>query len=144
MIRKNLSIQDKKMKTSFRPFLTPTLIMFILGWGGLYLIINFTLPTLWPRWAFFFLSTLALTGSALPIVYFFNQRFNQANFPSTNIIQRQALWAGVYGATLAWLQLGQVANISIAIGLALGIIAIEALIRLREKSQWTPPEVDYD
>lgn len=118
--------------------------MLILGWGGLYSLINFTLPTLWPRWAFFFLTTLALTGSALPFVYFFHRRFNQANFPATNIIQRQALWAGVYVATLAWLQLGQVANLSIAIGLAIGIIAIEALIRLREKSQWIPPEVDYD
>jgi len=118
--------------------------MLILGWGGLYSLITFTVPTLWPRWAFFFLITLALTGSALPVVYFFHQRFNQANFPAASIIRRQALWAGVYVATLAWLQLGQVANLSIAIGLAIGIIAIEALIRLREKSQWTPPEVDYD
>lgn len=132
------------MKPSFRPYLSPTFTMLILGWGGLYSLINFTLPTLWPRWAFFFLTTLALTGSALPFVYFFHRRFNQANFPATNIIQRQALWAGVYVATLAWLQLGQVANLSIAIGLAIGIIAIEALIRLREKSQWIPPEVDYD
>jgi len=133
-----------KSAFTFRPFLIPTLTMLILGWGGLYSLINFTLPTLWPRWAFFFLTTLALTGSALPFVYFFHQRFNQSIFPTINIIRRQALWAGVFGSTLAWLQLGQVANLSIAIGLAIGILAIEALIRLREKSQWTPPEVDYD
>ncbi len=129
---------------SFRHFLPATLTMFITGWVGLYLLINFTLPTLGPRWAFFFLVTLALSGTALPFVYFFNYRFNLKKFPPVNILTRQALWVGVYGATLAWLQLGQVANISIAIGLALGLIAIEALIRLREKAQWTPPKIDND
>ncbi len=131
-------------KNSFRPFLPATLTMFIIGWVGLYLLVNFTLPTLGPRWAFFFLTTFALSGTALPIVYFFNYRFNFKNFPAPNILTRQALWVGVYGATLAWLQLGQVANISIALGLALGLIAIEALIRLREKAQWTPPKIDND
>ncbi|MBT3337027.1 MAG: hypothetical protein HN855_17135 [Anaerolineae bacterium] len=132
------------MKPTFRPYLPATLAMLILGWAGLYALINFTLPTLGPRWAFFFLAVFALTGTALPIVYFFNNRFNRKNFPAPNILTRQALWVGVYGATLAWLQLGQVANISIALGLALGLIAIEALIRLREKAQWTPPQIDND
>ncbi len=132
------------MKPTFRPYLSSTLVMFILGWAGLYLLINFTLPTVWPRWAFFFLATLALTGSALPIAYFLHRRFTKPDLPPANVILRQALWVGVYGATLAWLQLGQVANLSISIGLALGLIAIESLIRLREKSQWTPPEIKND
>ncbi len=131
-------------KPSFCSFLPATLTLFSLGWVGLYLLVNFTLPTLGPRWAFFFLTTLALSGTSLPIVYFFNNRFNRKNFPAPNILIRQALWVGVYGATLAWLQLGQVANISIALGLALGLVAIEALIRLREKAQWTPPQIDND
>jgi len=131
------------MKLSFRLYILPTLIMFIIGWGGLYLLINFTLPTVWPRWTFFFLTTLALSGTALPIAYFLHRRFTNP-FPSSNVITRQALWFGVYGATLAWLQLGKVTNLSITIGLALGLIAIETLIRLREKAQWTPPETDYD
>ena len=131
------------MKPSFRPYLPSTLTMLIIGWVGLYLLINFTLPTLLPRWAFFFLATLALSGTALPIIYFFHRRFSK-KFPTTNILTRQALWVGIYGATLAWLQLGKVANLSIVIGLALGLIAIETLIRLREKSQWTPPEIPND
>ena len=120
--------------------------MFILGWGGLYILTNFTLPTasIWLLWAFFFLATFALTGTALPIIYSFHRRFTKPNPPPDNVILRQALWVGFYGATLAWLQLGRAANISIVIGLGLGLIAIEALIRLREKSQWTPPQINND
>ncbi|MBT7073801.1 MAG: hypothetical protein HN922_02710 [Anaerolineae bacterium] len=129
------------MKPNFRPYLYPTLTLAIVGWVGLYLLISFTLPTLLPRWGFFFFATLALSGTALPIVYFFHRRFS-TDFPPASIITRQALWVGVYGATLAWLQLGKVVNISIIIGLAVGLTAIESLIRLREKSQWTPPEIE--
>lgn len=131
------------MKPSFRPYLTPTLTLALIGWAGLYFLFNYTLPTLLPRWAFFFLTTLALSGTALPIIYFFHRRFSQ-KIPPANVITRQALWVGIYGATLAWLQLGKVANFSIVIGLAIGLIAIETLIRLREKAQWTPPEIDHD
>ena len=132
------------MKPTFRPYLTATLTMFSLGWVGLYLLISFTLPTLGPRWAFFFCATLALTGTALPIIYFINRRFNTKNFPAANIIIRQALWIGIYGATLAWMQLGRVATLNLAAGMAFGFVLIEVLIRMREKAQWTPPEIDHD
>lgn len=132
------------MKPTFRPYLPATLTMSILGWVGLYLLITFTLPTLGARWAFFFCATLALTGTALPIIYFANRRFNLKNFPAANVLIRQALWVGIYGSSLAWLQLGQVANLSLAAGLGLGLVAIEALIRLREKAQWIPPQIDND
>ncbi len=131
------------MKPSFQPYRFPAISLALVGWAGLYLLINFTLPTLAPRWAFFFLATLALSGTALPITYFFHRRFGK-NFPPANVILRQSLWVGIYGATIAWLQLGRVANLSIVIGLALGFIAIESLIRLREKAQWTPPEIEND
>ena len=130
-------------KPSFRPYRLPALSLALIGWVGLYLLINFTLPTLLPRWTFFFLATLALSGTSLPIAYFLHRRFSR-DFPPANVIIRQALWVGTYGATLAWLQLGRVANLSIVIGLALGLIAIESLIRLREKAQWTPPEIEND
>ena len=129
---------------SFRPFLPATLTMFFLGWGGLYSLVSFTLPTLGPRWAFFFCATLALTGTALPIIYFINRRFNLKNFPPAKIITRQAIWVGVYGATLAWLQLGRVATLSLAAGLGFGFVLIEVIVRMREKTQWTPPQIEND
>ena len=132
-------------KPSFTPFLVVTLVMFIGGWVGLYSIVSFTLPTLGPRWAFFFFAVFALTGTALPIIYFVNRRFNVKNFPSANVIVRQAIWVGVYGAMLAWMQLGRVATINLAAGLAFGFVLVEVLIRMREKAQWTPPTIeDYD
>ena len=131
------------MKPTFRPYILPTLTLTIIGWAGLYFLINLTLPTLAPRWAFFFLAPLALSGTALPIVYFFHRRFG-ARTPVPNVVTRQALWVGVYGATLSWLQLGRVANLSTTIGLALGLIAIETLLRVREKSQWTPPQIEKE
>ena len=131
------------MKPTFRPYLFPTLTLVIIGWAGLYLLVSFTLPTLLPRWAFFFLATLALSGTAIPIIYFFHRRFGE-KIPVSQVVTRQAMWVGVYGATLAWLQLGRVANLSTSIGLALGLIAIETLLRVREKTQWTPPEIETE
>jgi hypothetical protein len=49
------------------------------------------------------------------------------------------MWFGVFGATLAWLQLGRLVTVYAALILAGGLIAIEYFIRLREKSHWEPP-----
>jgi hypothetical protein len=62
-------------------------------------------------------------------------RFSQ---PTSGVIMRQSLWVGVYGATLAWLQIGRVLTLALAVLLALGLIVIEWLLRLRERSQWNP------
>lgn len=109
------------------------------GWGGLALVINLTLPTVWPRWVFFVLWMLALTGTALPVIFFLHLRFPTTPPPNPNVIVRQAIWVGVYGATLAWLQLGRVVTMGVILGLAGGLAAIELLIRMRERSQWIPP-----
>ena len=124
----------------FKPFGISALILFIVGWGGLYFIIMQTLPYVWPRWGFFVLALTALTGTVLPIVYFFHKRFPDETPSEANVIVRQALWFGVYGATLAWLQLGRLVTVYVILGLAGGLAAIEYFIRLREKSLWTPPE----
>jgi hypothetical protein len=57
---------------------------------------------------------------------------------------RQALWVGIFGATLAWLQLARLVNIYIILSLAIGFIAIESLLRLRERARWRVPNVDED
>jgi hypothetical protein len=123
----------------FRPFALTALALVIAGWGGLYFVITQTLPYVWPRWAFFVLVLLALTGTALPIVYFFHRRFRGEKPAEASVIVRQALWFGVYGATLAWLQLGRLVTVYIILGLAGGLAAIEYFTRLREKAHWKPP-----
>jgi hypothetical protein len=112
----------------------------LIGWGGLYAVVYFTLPTVGPRWLFFFLGTLALSGSTLPAVAFLNRRFPSTPPADAGIILRQALWVGVYGSTLAWLQIGRVLTGPLALMLAVGLIIIEWLFRMREKSQWKPQE----
>ena len=131
---------DEQLK--FKPFGISALILIIIGWGGLYLLITQTYPYIWPRWGFFALTLMAITGTLLPIVYFFHKRFSDDKPAEVNIIVRQAMWFGVYAATLAWLQLGRLVTVYVILGLAGGLVAIEYLIRLREKSRWNPPVQD--
>jgi hypothetical protein len=128
----------------FRDYLVQSLLLMLLGWGGLALLLNLTLPLVLPRLAFFILAVMALTGTALPITYFFNRRFPSDPPAAPAVIVRQALWVGIYGATLAWLQLGRLVSLWVWMGLAGGVIAAEYLIRLREKARWKPPETADD
>ncbi len=116
------------------------IILALTGWMGLALLVSFTLPTLGPRWLFFFLLMLALSGSALPLVAFLNRRF-PGSAPATGaVVVRQAIWVGIYGNLIAWLQLGRVLNPALAFFLAVGFVLIELLLRLREKSLWKPKD----
>jgi hypothetical protein len=123
----------------FKPFGISALMLVLVGWGGLYYIVTQTLPYVWPRWGFFVLTLMALTGTVLPVVYFFHRRFPDQKPVEANVIVRQAMWFGVYGATLAWLQLGRLVTVYVILALAGGLIAIEYFIRMRERSHWKPP-----
>ncbi len=118
----------------------------LLGWGGLALLLfYFDIPPLvWARWGFFALWFIALTGTSLPITYFLNLRFRSDPPAELNAIVRQAMWVGFYGATLAWLQLGHLITLWAWMGLAGGLIAIESLIRWRERARWQPPTLDAE
>ncbi len=121
-----------------RTFIPAAIILAILGWGGLYFLVNLTIPTVGPRWLFFFLCVLALTGTTLPVIAFLNQRFPTNPPVNAGVIVREAIWVGIYFPTLAWLQLGQVLTPALSLLLAGGLLAIEVLLRLRERSQWKP------
>ncbi|MDX9993391.1 MAG: hypothetical protein RBS68_15225 [Anaerolineales bacterium] len=118
---------EPKPQFAYRRFLVPTLLMILGGWGGLAFITNYTLPSLWPRWGFFALIVIALTGTAMPIVYFINNTFSTNLRPAT--VLRESIWVGVYGAGMSWLQLGRILNFSLGLWLAVGIIIIEYIIR---------------
>jgi hypothetical protein len=129
---------DKQASPPVSAFLPTAFILAVLGWGGLYVLVNYTLPTVGPRWLFFFLGVLAITGTALPFVAFLNRRFASTPPAGAIVILRQAIWAGIYLPTLAWLQMGRVLTPALALLLAIGLIMIEVLLRLRERSQWRP------
>ncbi len=130
---------------STRQYLISGLFLMFVGWGGLGLLIFvFSVPPLvWARWGFFALWFVALTGTALPIAYFLNRRFPSDPPAESHAIVRQAMWFGIFGATLAWLQLGHLATLWVWVGLGGGLAAIEYVIRTRERSHWSPP-VDRD
>ncbi len=128
-------------RPSFRPYLASMLGLLILGWGGLALVVFTLTPTVWARWLFFALLTLALTGTALPAVWFLNLRFPSNPPAESAVILRQAIWFGVYGAVLAWLEINGVVTIWIALGWALGLIAVEYIVRMIERSRWRPPVI---
>ena len=128
----------------FKPFGVSAFLLIFMGWGGLFAVLYLSVPIIWFRWIFFALLILALTGTVLPIVYFFHRRFPSEPPAEANVIVRQAVWFGVYGATLAWLQLGRLVTVYVILGLAGGILAIEYFLRLRERARWNPPVIDDD
>lgn len=126
---------------TFRQYLLSTLALILIGWGGLALLLIYSVPFVWARWGFYVFGIMALTGTTLPIVYFLHRRFPTNPQAEPNVIVRQAMWVGVYGATLAWLQLGRLVTLYVILGLAGGLIATEYFIRLREKANRRMPDV---
>jgi hypothetical protein len=128
----------------FKSFGISSLALILIGFGGLYFIITQTLPFVPARWAFFAFMFMGLTGIALPIVYFLHKRFPSEPLAESNVIMRQSFWVGVYGSTLAWLQLGDLVTLNVMLVLAGGFIAAEYFIRLREKANRRPPMISDD
>ena len=130
------------MKTQSYPKLQNILItsifLAVVGWLGLYFLFQYTTPLLGPRWLFFFLFMIALSGTSLPIVYLFNLRFISTPPATAIVLIRQAIWFGLFFDLLAWLQLGRILNPILALILAIGILVVENLIRMAEISRWHP------
>ncbi len=133
-------MEPKQPAVRVRDYLPTALILMIGGWGGLFLLVNNTTPSGGTRWLFFFLGVIALSGSALPVMAFLNRRFPSTPPPTPAVIVRQAVWVGIYIPILLWLRIGRVVNLSLAILLAAGLILIEWLLRLRERSVWKPEQ----
>ncbi len=108
------------------------------GWAGLILLFSLADPmVMGPRWLFFVLWTLALTGTAAPFVRYLNRRFARAPVPSA-VMLREALFVGLFGATVAWLQLIRVLTGPLALLIGFGLLGADLLLRLRERSRWEP------
>lgn len=131
-------VMDENLSPSIKTFIPTSVILIVIGWGGLIYLFQNSLPTVGPRWLFFFLAVLALTGTVLPAVALLNRRFPSPPPATIGVILRQSLWAGIYFPTLAWLQIGRTLTPTLALLLALGLILIEILLRMRERSRWNP------
>lgn len=120
------------------PILLTAFILASIGWIGLYFLFQYTQPLLGPRWLFFFLLTVAVSGTVLPVAYFLNLRFPSSPPAGAVVLIRQSIWVGVFFDLIAWLQLGRVLNPILATVLAIGVLVIENLIRMLERSRWRP------
>ncbi|MCC6147166.1 MAG: hypothetical protein IT308_06310 [Anaerolineaceae bacterium] len=124
-----------------RKFAWTGFLLALIGWGGVFAVIFLMLPTLGPRWLFYFLLTMALVGTVLPLIAYLHKRFPSETPASGGVILRQAIWIGIYGDLIVWLLPGEVLNFALALFLAAGFGLVEFLIRLRERSQWQPRDL---
>jgi hypothetical protein len=110
-----------------------------IGWIGLLLLVNAALPTIGPRWLFFAFLATAATGTALPFVWLLHRRFDPRGAGAQpSVLLRQALLIGLYLSMCAWLQINRSLGLGLALAIAVGFAAIDALIRLIESSRWRP------
>ena len=121
----------------YRGFTIASWLLFLGGWAALAFLVSNTLPSPGPRWLFFVVSLMALTGTAAPFVRYLNRRFASGPVAAT-VLLRQSLWVGFFGATCAWLQIGRTLNLSTALLLAAGLAGIEWFLRMRERARWDP------
>lgn len=133
-----IRLMSIKITTRNPSILPVALPLMLVGWSALAFLFFFTEPSGGTRWAMFFSGMLAITGTVLPIVSFLNRRFPSVPPPTQAVIVRQAIWVGLYFPTLVWLQIGRVMTPSLALLLAVGLLLIEGLLRLVERSLWKP------
>jgi hypothetical protein len=122
----------------YRRIAITSVLLILVGLTGLaYVIIN-TLPTLGPRWLFFFFLLIAVSGLAMPIVAFLNYRFQGNTRVDEMDIIRESILVGACADLLAWLKMGQELTPTAAMIIVVGFILIELLIRVIEHSRWKP------
>ncbi|MGB7538711.1 MAG: hypothetical protein WBM17_09245 [Anaerolineales bacterium] len=110
----------------------------LLGWGGVAAVVTLTLPFLLPRWLFFFSIFIALTGTALPAVWYLNRRFTAERFPGEGVLVREAVETASLGVFLIWLQAGRMFTPFLGWIFFAAFLAVELLLRVYEHSRWIP------
>src|SRR5258708_9525824 len=73
------------------------------GWVLLYRLVVTAKPFAFPRWLFFILLYIAVTGTALPLLWYLKQRFSHTVPVTCGILLRQGMWCGLFSVTPTWL-----------------------------------------
>ena len=106
------------------------------GWVLLYRLVVTAKPFAFPRWLFFILLYIAVTGTALPLLWYLNQRFSHAVPVTGGILLRQGMWCGLFAVTATWLQMTRALTPATGFFLALSMIVIETFLRIRERAAY--------
>lgn len=118
-----------------RGVLLASLLMFIVGWGGLAHLVLTTRPRIGGElWLFFILLQIAVTGTAIPFVRLFSLRLARLedSSPLTGLVVRRSVWIGIIVVTCAWLMIPRYLSLPIMLIVILLFVVIEAFLRNRE------------
>jgi len=118
---------------NYRPVLLAAILLAAAGWGGLYLLLTQTLPTVLPRWVFFFLLILASSGTSLPFLWLLHRRFDTNPF-SPGLLHRQSLEFSLVITILTWLQINRTFSLTLALVISVGMILLESLLQRLKRS----------
>jgi len=140
-VRRRRQQSQTPLPTTSRPpdhtgALIASVLMMLIGWGGLLQLVLTTRPRIGGEmWLFFILLQIAVTGTAIPIVRYFNVRFTpiHVDVPPAGVIVRQSVWVGLLVVTCAWLLIPRALSLPIAIFLILIFVVIEIFLRSRER-----------
>lgn len=129
---------NEKGSPPVKTILPIALILAVPGWIILIYLITNTLPDLGNRWLFYVAVIITITGSSLPGIAYLNRIIKPFGPATYEIIIREGILIGLYCAILLWLNKGQILTFGLALILIIGLILVELLLRLRNRSQWTP------
>lgn len=128
----------EKGSPTVRSVLPITFLLAIPGWFGLVYLMTQTIPDLGNRWLFYVSIVFALTGTSIPLVAFLNRVIRFQGPVSFETIIRESTMIGTFTGILIWLNKGQVLSFGLGLILAVGLLLIELLLRLRNRSEWHP------
>jgi hypothetical protein len=105
----------------------------VIGWAGLAYLVNNIHPNVPGQAAFLVLWTVALIGTAFPVLLALHRRFRGE--PSSWTVWRQSAWIGLLGLLSAWLQMNRVLNAATAAILVSVFIVLEVILSLRARQE---------
>ncbi len=118
--------------------LVASVLLMLIGWGGLYQLVTQTLPRIGGElWMFFLLLQIAVTGTVIPIVRYLNVRFTpvRMELPTSGVIVRQSTWVGLFVVTCAWLQIPRALSLPLVAFLIMVFVVVEIFLRSRELAE---------
>lgn len=124
--------------SDYRGLMIAALVLALIGWPGLLLLLNGTLPTVGPRWLFFFLWTVAVTGTSLPFVWVLHRRFRREDPSPSSVLLRQGLLVGLYADLCIWLQINRSLTLPLALLLAAGLAVFEGFLNIFNRTSRRP------
>ncbi|MCS6871271.1 MAG: hypothetical protein NZ571_07415 [Anaerolineae bacterium] len=128
------AIARKRLRADQNGVMLAGVLLSLAGWSLLARLVESTPPLAFPRWLFFILLYVAVTGTTLPFIGYLHRRFSRYRSPTGGVILRQGMWFGLLAVTLAWLQMTRALNAASAGFLILAVLVIETFLRLRERA----------